>query len=68
MIASENLIKTLVGLEFSNRRSTLFTYRRQKYLGALHLFFSNQEVYANPLPHVLILTAIVVGVATIALG
>ena len=26
------------------------------------------EVYSNPLPHVLILTAIVVGVATIALG
>jgi multicomponent Na+:H+ antiporter subunit C len=26
------------------------------------------EVYSNPLPHVLILTAIVVGVATTALG
>ena len=26
------------------------------------------EVYANPLPHVLILTAIVVGVATLSLG
>ena len=26
------------------------------------------EVYSNPLPHVLILTAIVVGVATLALG
>jgi len=26
------------------------------------------ELYSNPLPHVLILTAIVVGVATIALG
>jgi multicomponent Na+:H+ antiporter subunit C len=28
----------------------------------------NFTVYSNPLPHVLILTAIVVGVATIALG
>ena len=27
-----------------------------------------QEVYSNPLPHVLILTAIVVGVATLAVG
>lgn len=27
-----------------------------------------QEVYSNPLPHVLILTAIVVGVATLSLG
>jgi multicomponent Na+:H+ antiporter subunit C len=26
------------------------------------------DVYSNPLPHVLILTAIVVGVATLALG
>ena len=26
------------------------------------------KVYSNPLPHVLILTAIVVGVATLALG
>ena len=26
------------------------------------------EIYSNPLPHVLILTAIVVGVATTALG
>ena len=26
------------------------------------------EIYSNPLPHVLILTAIVVGVATMALG
>ncbi len=54
---------------FSNPRSTLFTYHRQKYLGGTApIFVSNQEVYANPLPHVLILTAIVVGVATIALG
>ena len=27
-----------------------------------------QEIYSNPLPHVLILTAIVVGVATLAVG
>lgn len=27
-----------------------------------------QELYSNPLPHVLILTAIVVGVATLAVG
>ena len=26
------------------------------------------ELYSNPLPHVLILTAIVVGIATLALG
>lgn len=29
---------------------------------------NSQEVYSNPLPHVLILTAIVVGVATTAVG
>jgi multicomponent Na+:H+ antiporter subunit C len=31
-------------------------------------FAELQHVYANPLPHVLILTAIVVGVATLAVG
>ena len=29
---------------------------------------SEYDLYSNPLPHVLILTAIVVGVATISLG
>ena len=29
---------------------------------------NSEEIYSNPLPHVLILTAIVVGVATTALG
>ncbi len=37
--------------------------------GTAPIFTGNpDEVYSNPLPHVLILTAIVVGIATTALG
>ena len=36
--------------------------------GAAPILEEGVDVYSNPLPHVLILTAIVVGVATTALG
>ena len=36
--------------------------------GTAPILDGNQALYSNPLPHVLILTAIVVGVATTALG
>ena len=36
--------------------------------GSAPIINDNIEIYSNPLPHVLILTAIVVGVATTALG
>lgn len=36
--------------------------------GSPPIITSNVEVYSNPLPHVLILTAIVVGVATTSVG
>jgi len=37
-------------------------------VGAVNPVTGLEEVYSNPLPHVLILTAIVVGVATLAVG
>lgn len=36
--------------------------------GTAPIISPHYAVYSNPLPHVLILTAIVVGVATLALG
>jgi multicomponent Na+:H+ antiporter subunit C len=36
--------------------------------GTAPIIGEGRELYSNPLPHVLILTAIVVGVATLALG
>jgi multicomponent Na+:H+ antiporter subunit C len=36
--------------------------------GAVPIIEKGVDLYSNPLPHVLILTAIVVGVATTALG
>ena len=69
VIASENLIKTLVGLGiFQSAVYIIYISPAKIFGGTAPIFVSNQEVYANPLPHVLILTAIVVGVATIALG
>jgi multicomponent Na+:H+ antiporter subunit C len=38
------------------------------YGGTAPILADGVDVYSNPLPHVLILTAIVVGIATTALG
>ena len=46
-----------------------FGIRHVKLVGGTAPIISpNYSVYSNPLPHVLMLTAIVVGVATLALG
>lgn len=64
-----NLVKKLVGLAIFQTSVYLLYIEPGKILGGtapvLHPDF---RVYSNPLPHVLILTAIVVGVATLALG
>ncbi len=69
VIASENIIKTLVGLGiFQSAVYIIYVSPAKIFGGTAPILSANHEVYANPLPHVLILTAIVVGVATIALG
>jgi multicomponent Na+:H+ antiporter subunit C len=69
VIARGNLIKKLVGLASSRPRCTCSTSRRASSSAARRRSSSDAfTVYSNPLPHVLILTAIVVGVATLALG
>jgi len=69
VIARGNLVKKLVGLSIFQTSVYLIYISPSKIIGGtapiVALGFS---VYSNPLPHVLILTAIVVGVATIALG
>ena len=67
--ARSNMIKTLVGLGIFQTSVYLLYLSPGKILGGTPpIMAEGIETYSNPLPHVLILTAIVVGVATLALG
>ena len=70
VISRQNLVKKLVGLSIFQTSVFLFYITLGKMAGgtAPILIDDPSAVYSNPLPHVLILTAIVVGVATTALG
>ena len=69
VIARGNLIKKLVGLGIFQTSVYLLYVAPGKLIGGTAPILDDRfEIYSNPLPHVLILTAIVVGVATLALG
>ena len=70
VITRYNLVKKLVGLSIFQTSVFLFYISVAKVDGgtAPILTGNPDTLYSNPLPHVLILTAIVVGVATTALG
>ena len=69
VVARSNMIKTLVGLGIFQTSVYLLYLSPGKVLGGTPpIIGEGIETYSNPLPHVLILTAIVVGVATLALG
>ena len=69
VIARGNMIKKLVGLSLFQTSVYLLYIAPGKILGGTPPILDNRfTIYANPLPHVLILTAIVVGIATLALG
>jgi len=69
VITRGNLIKKLVGLGIFQTSVYLLYIAPGKLVGGTAPILSDAfTVYSNPLPHVLILTAIVVGVATLALG
>ncbi|MEM1298737.1 MAG: cation:proton antiporter subunit C [Pseudomonadota bacterium] len=69
VVARSNMIKTLVGLGIFQTSVYLLYLTPGKILGGTApILTEGAETYSNPLPHVLILTAIVVGVATLALG
>ena len=69
VVARGNMIKKLVGLSLFQTSVYLLYLSPGKILGGTPPILSPEyTVYSNPLPHVLILTAIVVGVATIAVG
>lgn len=69
VIASSNMIKKIVGLSLFQTSVYLLYISAGKILGGSPPIIDKSiTIYSNPLPHVLILTAIVVGIATVALG
>jgi len=69
VIAQHNMIKKVVGLNIFQVAVFVFYISMGKVDGgSAPILKDGVEVYSNPLPHVLILTAIVVGVATTALA
>ena len=67
--ARSNMIKTLIGLSvFQTSVYLLYLSPGKVFGGSPPILDPAIGLYSNPLPHVLILTAIVVGVATLALG
>lgn len=78
VVASGNLVKRMVGLSIFQTSVFLLYIAVAKVFGGVPPIFDYKEliedridpsvIYSNPLPHVLILTAIVVGVATLAMG
>lgn len=74
VIAKGNLVKKIVGLNIFQTSVFMLYISIGKVKGGtapifpLDMKIDPQVVYSNPLPHVLILTAIVVGIATTSLG
>ncbi len=69
VIRSTNLVKKIVGLNiFQTSVFILYISMGKVADGTAPIVVAGATAYSNPLPHVLILTAIVVGVATTALG
>jgi multicomponent Na+:H+ antiporter subunit C len=69
VIAHGNLMKKLIGLAvFQTSVYLLYIAPGKLVGGTVPIIAEGFATYSNPLPHVLILTAIVVGVATLALG
>ena len=74
VVSRGNLIKKIIGLNLFQTSVFLFYISIGKVSGGtapilpMKLKVEDFTIYSNPLPHVLILTAIVVGVATTALG
>ena len=69
VISRGNLIKKIIGLNiFQVSVFLLYISLGTVAGGAAPIFAEGVKVYSNPLPHVWILTAMVVGVATTALA
>ncbi len=71
VIARDNLVKKMMGLNIFQVAAIMFYVSMGRVAGGTAPIIpegGGDVLYSNPLPHVLMLTAIVVGVATTALG
>lgn len=69
LMANPNLVKKVIGLNVFQTAVFIFYISLGEREGATApILAEGYTLYVNPLPHVLILTAIVVGVATTALA
>jgi len=71
LISRRNLVKKILGLNIFQTSVFIFYISMGKITGGTAPILMEGEeavVYSNPLPHVLILTAIVVGVSTTAVA
>ena len=69
LLSARNLVKKIIGLNLFQTSVFVFYISTGKVKGgAAPIAMDGVDVYSNPLPHVLILTAIDVGVARTALG
>ena len=69
VIARGNMVKKILALNvFQTSVFILFISAGKIIGGSTPILREGVSAYSNPLPHVLILTAIVVGVATVAVG
>jgi len=74
VVAKGNLVKKIVGLNIFQTSVFMFYISIGNVTGGtapifpLDMKIDPDVIYSNPLPHVLILTAIVVGIATTSLG
>ncbi len=69
VVARGNMAKKIMGLNlFQTSVFIMFISAGKIIGGSTPILREGVEVYSNPLPHVLILTAIVVGIATTAVG
>ncbi|MEQ8397074.1 cation:proton antiporter subunit C [Thalassobaculum sp.] len=69
VVARGNLVKKIIGLNvFQTSVFIMYISLGKVSGGTAPILTGKDEIFSNPIPHVLILTAIVVGIATTALG
>tara|TARA_B100000953_G_scaffold177771_1_gene146377 strand:- start:695 stop:1042 length:348 start_codon:yes stop_codon:yes gene_type:complete len=69
IIANNNLVKKIIGINiFQTSIFIMFISMGKVVDGTAPILNDLNTLYSSPLPHVLILTAIVVGISTTALG
>lgn len=69
LVSRSNMVKKLIGLSiFQSSVYLLYLGPAKVAGGTAPILDPDFKLYSNPLPHALILTAIVVGVGTLALG